>query len=193
MTFITIEGIDGSGKSSVVKKLEEEWGQKDDTIFTSEPYKINKLYNEIEKENLEYSETSKLFFFLLDHSLHVDNLIKPSIKKNKNIICDRYIDSRIAYQSETIEKIGIEYLENMHSWSIKPDLTILLDIKVEESKKRISYDDSFEKEDLLKKVRQNYLNMYRKKERFYKIDASQDLEDVVKECKKIIKDEIEDS
>lgn len=187
MKLITIEGIDGAGKSTLVSNLKNEFTE---VKFTREPYIKEKMESNLSELINKKSELTNMLFYLLDHSIHLEEVIKPNIK-NRHIICDRYIDSRIAYQSAIIDKISVNYLKEIHSWSIKPDLTILLDLPPQKSLSRINPEHKFEKQELLERVRENYLKIYNDEpDRFFKIDATKDPDSILSECTKRINKEL---
>ena len=119
--LVTIEGVDGSGKTSVVNHLKTVF--KDyDILFTREPYDED-MRDAIERN--EGNAKRQLLLFLLDHYNHQETVIEPALKEQRVIISDRYIDSCIAYQSVALNT-SIESIEKYHKNSIYPHLTILL-------------------------------------------------------------------
>ena len=187
--LITIEGIDGSGKTTVWRELKSVFP---DFIFTQEPTDSEFgrfVKNEVGKSSDPFYD---LFLFMADHALHVKNVIKPALARGNIVICDRYIDSRIAYQGSALkEKISnsFKWIRDLHAWSIFPDLTILLDISPEKSLERCAGRNSkmkFEDVKFLRKVRSAYLKMAEEEERFAVISAERPLTAVFKNVKKLI-------
>lgn len=195
--LITLEGIDGSGKSTIAKKLQE---NPDicgfDLIFTREPTRGTLTGNAV--ENAIQSETdqlAELFLFTADHAEHLAKLIKPALENGKTVISDRYSDSRYAYQGVTLKsrfETPLEWVKRLHSgWTVVPDLTFLFDIEpgiaVERCGKR-GEQTKFEKIEFLQKVRENFLSLAAEEpERFVIIDASCSMENVEKKVvKKVI-------
>ncbi len=193
--LISIEGIDGSGKSTILKRIKRRWegeGFFQDVIFTAEPtdFAIGKKARVLSDTDID--PLSLAFLFLSDHAEHLSKLIKPALARGKNVITDRYIDSRYAYQGVTLKKYfcesskdPIKCLKKIHEpFSVVPDRTILLvtdvDVAIEriskgKGKKRISR--KLEDKDFLEKVQRNYLELVEdEKERFIEIDANAELD-----------------
>ncbi len=182
--LVTIEGIDGAGKTTLANSLKKEF---QDAKFTKEPTesKIGKTAINSLKET---KPLTQLFLFLADHSNHLEQTIKPSLKNNKLTICDRYTGSRYAYQgAQGIEKKWIEQIHE--NWSIQPDLTILLDIDIEKAIKRTN--PPFDKK-TLKIIRNNYIEYIQNRKKQNKktkiIDANQKPEKIKTKTTKAIKD-----
>lgn len=159
--FITIEGIDGSGKSTQAKRLsqwlEEYTGQK--TICTFEPggWDGGKTLREFILGSKGYSALSELLLFLADRAEHVNRIILPALRAGHHVICERYNDSTLAYQSGGHE-LELSYVEEIISACKfpSPDIKILLCIEPELALARIASrtPDKFESEGLafMKKV-----------------------------------------
>ena len=149
--FITIEGIDGSGKgtqsSKLAEWLEAKTGRK--TIRTAEPY----ILRELILGNKNLCALSDLLLFLADRAEHVDKVILPALKANQNIICERYNDSTLAYQSAG-QAINIDHVKELITACKfpEPDVKILLDIDPETAFSRVlsrnNHNDKFEAEGL---------------------------------------------
>lgn len=188
--LITLEGIDGSGKSTIAKKLQENPDICNfDPIFTREPTRGTLTGNAV--ENAIQSETdqlAELFLFTADHAEHLAKLVKPSLEKGKIVISDRYSDSRYAYQGITLKsrfENPLEWVKSLHSgWTVVPNLTFLFDIEPEIAVDRCGKrgeQTKFEKIEFLQKVRENFLSFASEEpERFVIIDASCSREDIEK-------------
>lgn len=193
--LITIEGIDGAGKTSVIEGTDDVDGLKqrlDDAYFTTEPKSGTWLGDEVVRpaiynEGPEVPSTSVFFLFLAEHANHVKKYVEPELEK-RDVICDRYIDSRYVYQSQELEDDvsgdTLEWIKEIQEqkWSIMPDLTILLDVSVETSLSRLDGDEIFEKEDKLKAFQGVYNRLAEEEERYVVVDAEQELESVVEDC-----------
>ena len=180
--FITFEGIDGSGKSTQANFLKNQL-QNDgyDVILLREPggtiisEKIRDLVL-----NHRASSVSPLTEALLIASSRyqlVNEIILPAIKKNTIVICDRYIDSTIAYQGYG-RGINISWLNEINKYSLmhaNPELTYLFDLKVEDSMLRIKNKNKdrieLEGKDFLSKVRNGYLKLAKNSKRFILLNA----------------------
>lgn len=196
--LITFEGIDYSGKSTVINSIEPDF----DFIKTKEPFEDESVVGDATREVINkgegggFNEVCTLFMFLADHAYHVENFIKPELSSNNIVVSDRYIDSRYAYQQESLQGLidkddtlnWIQSIQESGKWTVEPDLTILLDIPVQEFRKRSKKDktDSFEKERFLSKVRSNYLDLSDELDRYRVVDANKDEKVVVQNVERII-------
>ena len=181
--FISFEGIEGSGKSTLLENLKKYYLKKElEIIFTKEPggTELGKDIRGIllNPESLISSE-AELLLLMADRIEHVTTIINPNLKKNKIIFCDRYIDSTIAYQGKgrNLSENKIKELIDILNLPI-PDLTILLDLPVEDGLLRANKRnelDRFEKEDINfhKSIRKSYLDLQKKDpKRIFLFDSS---------------------
>lgn len=201
--FISFEGIEGSGKSSLIKNLKNYYKNHAlDVFFTKEPggTELGEKIREILLDpTSKIDPSSELFLLMADRVHHVKNKINPNLNENKIVFCDRYIDSTIAYQGggRDLDDKDIERMIKMLKLPI-PDLTILLDVPVETGLMRAkerSELDRFEKEDIdfHKKIRQSYLNLQKKyPDRIIIFNASMNENDVFEEVLNYIKSKIDD-
>ena len=186
--FITFEGIDGCGKTTQINLLKEYLEKKGyEVILTREPG-AKGLGEKLREILLNYdgkvSSTCEAFLFLADRAQHIDCLIKPAINLGKIILCDRHIDSTVAYQGygrgQDIERI--DYLNNIATGGLKPDLTIVFDIDVNTSERRIgNTKDRMETSgrEFFERVRQGYLKIGEKDfERVKIINSSDTIENI---------------
>ncbi|MGB9939989.1 dTMP kinase [Methanosarcina sp.] len=192
--LITLEGIDGSGKSTVAEKLRKNPEIKAfGPVFTREPTRGTLTGDAVEKAiQSDTDQLAELFLFTADHAEHLAKLVKPALENGKIVISDRYSDSRYAYQGVTLKtrlENPIEWVKNLHrGWTIVPDLTILFDIVPEVSIERCGKrgeQSKFEKLELLRGVREIFLRVAAEDpERFIIIDASRSPEYIEKEVAK---------
>ena len=187
--FITLEGSEGAGKSTLINLLKKYFSDKKiDFLFTREPGGTKEgqaIRNILLDKTIELDPYSETFLILADRNEHIDKVIKPALKRNQNILSDRYIDSTFAYQGagRGIDQKELEYLMRLLSFP-KPDLTIYLDLPIEEGLNRVKKrgkSDRFEKEDLIffERIRNFYLDLVKKNpERFFLIDASKSIDEV---------------
>lgn len=194
--FITLEGIDGAGKSTNSLWLADMLRSKGlNVINTREPGgtelgdKIRHLI--LEDDMSSEVETMLIFAARLEH---FKKIIQPSIKNNTWVICDRFLDATYAYQGsgKGVSISFIKSLEDLLIANIVPDLTLLFDIPFDLMIQRISPIkklDRFEKNDdiFFNKVRNSYLEIARKNPNRVKIiDSSKDLKDTQSSIKKIM-------
>lgn len=192
--FITIEGPDGAGKSTqiiFVREFLEEKGY--EVLLTREPggtiigEKIRDLI--LDKDHQEMSDVTEALLYAASRAQHVAELIIPAINGGKVVLCDRFVDSSIAYQGKG-RGLGLESIRDINDFAtigLKPDLTIFLDIDPEIGLKRIKATKELdrleqEKLDFHRKVYEGYMeliNMY--PERIKVISANQSIEEISKE------------
>jgi len=199
--FITFEGIEGSGKSSLIAQLKKYFkSSKLEAFFSKEPGGTD-LGKEIRKILLNpkhsFDPTSELLLLLADRAEHVQKIIRPNLQKNKLIFCDRYLDSTLAYQGSgrNLDKKIIREMFKALDFPI-PDLTILLDVPVQiglsRARKRNKLD-RFEKEDLNfhENVRRSYLDLAKNdSKRIVIFDSSISEEELFKKAVNLIKSRI---
>lgn len=194
--FISLEGIDKSGKTTQAKLLAqwlEKNGQK--VVITCEPGGTElgkKIKNILLQGSHSLSKVAELFLYLTDREQHVMEVIKPALVEAKAVISDRFADASLAYQGygRGLDLDWIEELNEMVTQGITPDLTILLDISVKSLKKRCGNDlDRIEREGekFYQKVRQGYLKLARENpERIKVVDGGKSVEEVHKNIIKLI-------
>jgi len=186
--FITFEGIEGSGKSTQLSMLNKWLTNHDyDVVATREPggtkigEKIRELLRSGSKNDV-FSPRTELMLFEASRAQHMEEIVLPALNNGKIVLCDRFFDSTTVYQgvARAIDTDIVHILNDFSSFEKKPDLTIILDIDVDESmnrliKREIS-KDRIEQEDrkFFENVRNGYLNLAQNNERFFVIDGSSD-------------------
>ena len=201
--FISFEGPDGAGKTSVLKQiqsdLEAEIG-KEQVMYTREPGG-NHISEQIRRvlfspENTDMDGRTEALLFAAARRQHIVSEILPGLKAGKVILCDRYVDSSIAYQGAG-RHLGEDDIWRMNQFAIDgllPELTVYLDVESELGMRRIAEHRSnqvnrLDKEKLAfhQTVRQAYLRLYHQfPERIKLIVASQPLEKVVEDVRRVI-------
>jgi dTMP kinase len=176
--LVTLEGIDGSGKSSLHAALRELLADLD-PVFTREPG-ATWVGDSVRRAIAEQIDpVTEATLFVADHAAHLATVVRPALAKGRLVISDRYSDSRFAYQSVTLQGIIPEpekWLRAMHNgWTIIPDKTFLCVLPVDEALTRLKPDsqrEHFEKRETLEKVQNNYLAYARNEPtRFVIVDA----------------------
>jgi dTMP kinase len=141
--FITLEGGEGSGKSTQLKRLAETLrGKGRDVVTTREPggtpdaEKIRNLL--VQRDGGEWTPMAECLLLFASRVMHVEKLIKPALEQGKIVISDRFADSTRAYQAygHGINPQIIEQMNTLALGDFKPDLTFILDIDVDEGLKR---------------------------------------------------------
>ncbi|OAB48682.1 dTMP kinase [Mycoplasmopsis gallinarum] len=196
--FITFEGADGSGKTTIISKLSEKLKKEFpnlDLLLTREPggkdlREAEKIREIILDSNNKFSPVVEAILYSASRRIHLEKVIWPALKNNKIVICDRYIDSFYAYQGFARD-LGLDYVQNLTNLVINntiPDLTFFFDISPTESQKRRENNrlihDRLEQEsiDFHQKVYDGYLTLAKQEpKRFIIIDATQSIEQVLEQ------------
>ena len=202
--FITLEGIEGVGKSTaiqVVKRILEEKGR--DVVITREPggTAIGEKVRDIllSTQNNAMSSVSELFLVLAARAQHLSEVVSPALVSGKYVVCDRFFDATFAYQGagRGLDTSIIKSATELISPFFVPTLTLLLDAPVEVGFKRIEnrgHTDRFEEQNkvFFERIRTSYLNRARlEPKRFCVIDASQSLGEVSNSIKLILQEKFD--
>ena len=203
--FITFEGIEGSGKSTQMKLLTKHLRELNyEVVFTKEPggTKIGEKIRKILLDPIHHKmdDRAEILLYAADRAQHVVETIIPAIEEGKIVISDRYIDSNIAYQGHG-RGLDMKMVREINEWVIRdywPDLTILLDLDVREGLQRArdltpdKSGDRLEREliEFHERVREAYLEMAEKEDRFKVIYASRAPEEIFQDVLKAIKEEL---
>ena len=186
--FITFEGIEGSGKSTQLSMLNKWLTNHDyDVVATREPggtrigEKIRELLRSGSKGDV-FSPRTELMLFEASRAQHMEEIVLPALNNGKIVLCDRFFDSTTVYQgvARAIDTDIVHILNDFSSFEKKPDLTIIIDIDVDESMNRLikreTSKDRIEQEDrkFFENVRNGYLNLAQNNERFFVIDGTGD-------------------
>ncbi|MFH0384795.1 dTMP kinase [Streptococcus sp. A11] len=203
--FITFEGPDGAGKTTVLQELLPKLQVLGlEVITTREPGGVT-IAEDIRKIILDPANTAmdhktELLLFIAARRQHLVEKVLPPLQEGKMVIIDRFIDSSVAYQGygRGLDIADIDWLNHYATDGVKPDLTLYFDIDAEEGLARIARNAErdvdrldMEKADMHRRVRQGYLAILEKEpERFVKIDSSQPLEAVVQDALGIIQERL---
>ncbi|ANZ34216.1 dTMP kinase [Staphylococcus carnosus] len=196
--FITFEGPEGSGKTTVLQRVAERLSQDYDVLKTREPGGVPaaEQIREILLDGEAVDDRTEALLFAASRREHLVVKVLPALKEDKVVLCDRYIDSSLAYQGFA-RGIGVEEVRAINEFAINglyPDLTIYLDITAETGRERIENNDrnmnrlDHESIAFHQRVIKGYHDLIDKEpERFKVIDANQELEAVVEDTYTAIK------
>jgi dTMP kinase len=201
--FITVEGVEGVGKSTNIETIKNFLAEKDvECVLTREPggtliaEEIREILLKPREEKL--TELSELLLVFAARAQHLAAVVKPALVSGKWVICDRFTDATYAYQGggRGLNKSVITRLEDMVQNDLRPDLTIILDLDPETGMKRVAKRgslDRFEQEHLefFNKVRAVYLEIARSEpNRCVIVDASSPIEIVQVNLRAIIQSKL---
>lgn len=197
--FITVEGVEGAGKSSVINFIKNYFAEKKiSCVFTRETggteiaELIRNILHSHHQEEM-YPDTELLLAFA-SRAQHLNKLIIPTLNSGKWVLSDRFTDSTYAYQGagRGIPQEKIALLENLVQGNLRPNFTLLLDLDPEIGLERISKADlkfdrfETEKIEFYVRVRNCFLERAKNEpQRFRKVDASKSIKDVELQIKQI--------
>lgn len=188
--FITFEGIDGSGKSTQMNLLANVLTTHGHIVVVTRDPGGTEIGQELRQILLHHpgfvSQRCELFLYLADRSQHVDELIQPALEAGKIVLCDRYIDSTVAYQGggRGLPTEEIHRMNALATNGLKPHKTFLFDAPVDvllaRAKSRSSADRlEQETRDFYEKVRIEYLNLAQDEpDRFVVLDATLSIDEL---------------
>ncbi|NKB37025.1 MAG: dTMP kinase [Gammaproteobacteria bacterium] len=198
--FITLEGIEGVGKTTQVDYVAELFRRKNRTVtVTREPggTSVGEAIREIllQGKDLDICDETELLLIFAARAQHLRRIIEPALARNEVVICDRFTDASLAYQGggRGIDMARIKQLIDWLDGCIKPELTLLLDAPVETGLARAGSRgelDRFETEtiEFFELIRQTYLKLARQEpERLSVIDASLDFDEVQAQIDAVIR------
>jgi dTMP kinase len=204
--FITLEGIEGSGKTTQINHLCRFLENKNhECVITREPggTEIGKKIRSIllDPKNKDMEPMTELLLYFSDRAQHINQIVNPALSEGKTVICDRYFDATLVYQGYA-RGLDMKLITRLHELvleGLEPDLTFLLDISPEiglarawkqiDKGSRTGDETRFEKEAISfhQKIRAGYLELARlKPQRFQIIDASQEKEKVRIDIEKVL-------
>ena len=201
--FIVFEGVEGCGKSYQSRKLFNKLKKKKiNTILTREPggTKSSELIRNLilkdyfTKENKEkFDKYTDTLLYLASRNEHIKNKIKPALLKKKIVICDRFIDSTIAYQVYG-KKVDIKFINNIHKkilQGITPNIVFILKVSKESARKRLKkrkiknrYDNFAQS--FYSKAQKSFLKIAKNKKNYFVMDSSKNNKEIEKKIFKIV-------
>ncbi|MCH7568787.1 MAG: dTMP kinase [Nanoarchaeota archaeon] len=203
--LIVFEGIDGSGKSTQIRKLVNyifEKSKYNHVILTRNPYKDVNIRAILRQDNDPLTQAEKLAdLFINDRKKQVEELVKPNLEKGHFVISDRYKLSTITYQAA--QGLEMEDLIKRHEGLPIPDITFMIDVSPEEARKRMEKKDvairgkehKFETNlDFARKLRENHYKakeiLEKEGEKIFIINGERSPEEIFEEIKDIFEREI---
>ena len=198
--FITLEGPEGSGKTSQLPALAEFLREKGyDVLVTREPggTSVGDQIRDVlmNMKNVSIVPQTEILLFQAARAQHVAEILRPALDKGQIVICDRFGDSTLAYQGygHQTDIRTLQYLIHFATGGLTPDLTLLLDIPVSKGfERKIKNESEWNRLDAYEKafherVREGYLQLAREEpERWQIIDASQGKDRVQEEMRKLV-------
>ena len=179
--LVTLEGLDGSGKTTVWERLRDGGALPTGTVFTREP--TESWYGESVQRSIDDEDAdplAELFLYTADHAAHLAETVEPALAADRLVVSDRYSDSRYAYQGATLAghpafDDPLAYIQDVHApWTRPPDLTVYLDLDPASAARRSGATNKFEAVDYLASVRENYERLLAADpDRFVRVDATQ--------------------
>lgn len=199
--FISFEGPDGAGKSTVIQAIAEYLRGQDQgpVLITREPggsqiaEKIRQIILDVENKAMD--DWTEALLYAASRRQHLVEVVEPALAAGQIVLCDRYVDSSIAYQGAG-RKLGTAAVAQLNDFAIQgklPDLTIYLDLPVEVGLQRVQkLGQGFDrlegqKLEFHQRVRQAYLQLATDNpQRIKKVDAQQPLAQVIQDCQAVI-------
>jgi len=204
--FITFEGPDGCGKTSIINLIKEYYKDNEKIIFTREPggTKISEKIREIilSNDNANMSPRTEALLYSASRAQHVDELIKPNLEKGNIVVSDRFVLSSLAYQGGGRE-LGVEDVRKINDFAINgvnPDMIIFFYVDPLTTLKRKSLNENADRlelsgDDFHSRVYDTYMELLEEMkddEVLRKVDATKSMEEVFEDVKKIIDEKMEE-
>lgn len=190
--FISFEGGEGSGKTTIIDAIQERFMKKYNVVVTREPggSLISEKIREVilSKEHTNMTAQTEALLYAASRTQHLDEVIIPAIKRGDLILCDRYVDSSFAYQAHA-RQLGFDYISKINDYAMNylPDITFYIDVQPEIGLDRIKgrtkkdrLDD--EKLEFHKMVRKGYIEVAKRfPERVVLIPGNRSINDIMED------------
>jgi len=202
--FITLEGPDGGGKTTQASLLADFLRQRGcDVVATREPGgtaigdQVRAILSSL--DNTAMHPRTEILLFQASRAQHVEQIIRPHLAKGGIVVCDRYADSTLAYQGygHQVDLERLRLIVDFATGGLKPDLTLLLDIDVEEGLRRRTNSGEWNRLDAYalafhRRVRQGYFELARQEPgRWVTVDAGRSEELVQEELRRVVLQRLE--
>jgi dTMP kinase len=204
--FITVEGPEGAGKSTIIKKMADELiGKGHEVVLTREPGGIS-IAEEIREvilnpDHTEMDERTEALLYAAARRQHLAEKVIPALENGRIVLCDRFLDSSLAYQGYA-RGIGMDEVYSINKFAIEdtmPDITLYFDVEPEVGLQRISKHKGrevnrldLEALDFHERVREGYLMLLEQfPDRIKKIDAGLAFDEVYKTAFNLVEEYIE--
>ncbi len=186
MVLITLEGIDGTGKTTLMTHLQHRLADLE-PVFTREP--TTSWTGRAVRRGIaeEIEPVAEALLFAADHAAHLASIVRPALAEGRPVISDRYSDSRYAYQSVVLEGLlrdPMGWLRDVHAaWTVPPDQTYLLVLPIDQAVRRLGGKhrrrEHFEQEEVLRRVQEAYMTLAEAEPwRFVLVDATKEKREV---------------
>ena len=199
--FITFEGCDGCGKSTQLKMMSEDLSQEGSAqIFTREPGggKMSEAIREIllSGKNSEMTDECEALLYAAARVQHLSDRVEPALAKGELVICDRYVDSSLAYQAYA-RGLGVDFITKINAFALEnylPDVTVFIDLTPEAAfrrKKGADADDRLEQAgmEFHNRVYAGYKKLAEENpNRFVCVDGNQTPEEIFKQIVAVLKE-----
>lgn len=204
--FITFEGPDGCGKTSIINLIKEYYKDNKKIIFTREPggteisEKIRELI--LSNDNKNMSPRTEALLYSASRAQHIDELVRPNLEKGNVVISDRFVLSSLAYQGGGRE-LGVENVKKINDFAIdgvNPDLIIFFYVDPLTTLKRKSLSENADRlelsgDDFHSRVYDTYMELLdelKDEKVLRKVDATKSMEEVFENVKNIIDEKLEE-
>jgi dTMP kinase len=194
--FVTFEGPEGAGKSTVLAEMARRLTESGrEVVTTREPGAgaFGARIREILLHGDDMIPRAELFLFLADRAQHVASLVRPALAQGKLVLCDRYTDSTVVYQSLT-RGLDLEFVKAANAFATEnliPDRTFLLDVDPQKGLSRVTHKDRMDGQPLSfhESVRKGFLLLARQNpERWVVVDANRSIDEVIEKVWSELKD-----
>jgi dTMP kinase len=198
--LVTLEGLDGSGKTTAWESLREEFPR---ATFTREP--TDTWYGEAVERSIRDDDAdplAELFLFTADHADHLSRVVRPALADGAAVVSDRFSDSRYAYQAATLAEYdalavddALAYVRDVHEpFTRDPDLTVYLDVDPDVAAERAGTTNKLERAGYLRRVMENYERIiHDDSDRFVRVDATRSQGNVIADVARVVGEAVDGS